>query len=509
MSSFSKIEIDGSEDIYTIRWSSTRLGSMNTGFSMTISGVNIEGKKTIKGKKDGIPFTLGDDKGVIVSIGESLSRNNYAEATVVSDPFGQFLEKIIVIKTNNADGVSERLSGLIQSSNKIRFIDTSDFESALMDNYYSGDIKGFIEKVIGDIPVVIDYSNVEKSPIVKTMKKWQESVADSFENDPVVMNMSNTNSVTTVGDIINKYISPIGLEFYYIGNGKYELTTPKMTHSENDDIIEISEDNVIEFNSSIDPHSAPDIVIPELPGVDFLGSYIGGGDIHDNALERSIQDSAGNSGYVKIKTYRVPSMFYNVYENAMLELKSIRSEQEENESDNGEGVPTESNKRYEYVVRTFYQEMAQKSSLMQVQTGSAVLDFTPEITHGYQWFRFKGKKYFMGSVEHSLTRNNSNTTLQIIGAEGDFKALNPIGQVNTPENDKTKEIKTDSIEKLTKTQSEIKKSLTKKKIGKKQKECKESEVIKDKDGNVVWGGNKEWLETNTCSEQIILGLNIE
>lgn len=510
MSSFGYVKVKGKGTITEVDWTTSRIGTMVTGYSMTVSGINIgDGVKVLDVDVDSEGFKLGDSKGIITSVGKSLSRNSNTEISVCSDPFGIFLGKIVVIRNSKIDG-KKSVGTLVGNKDGIQEIEHSDFIKSVRNDYCCGNIEKFMETVFGSIPVTIDYSKIQESPIVKSLSNKnagsnQSTAFDSaIKSDAFILNSHPESRITTVGDLISQYISAIGLEFYYIGESKYELCPPKILDSNSSDILEIPEDKVLVFDAAIDPHSAPDIIIPSMEGSDIIGSYYGGKTVKGLSLEEGLTKKGGNSGYVKIRTYNVPSLAESAYNISLKKIGDRREDAGKNDTTHS----FESDALYENVVRSFFEDKAKKTSLFSVQTGTATLDIYPAIGYGYRWIKFKEKKYFIGSVDHKITRNKSVTVIQILGAEDNsastgtekngtsIKSSTPSqnssnkkkatknkksGTSSTPEHDDSKNTSKDSKKALSGSYKKIEKKLLKKqnpyihKVTKKEKSPLDSE----------------------------------
>ena len=421
MSTFGAIEADG---LYSVSFSTNRLGSFATGFSLNLVGQTgtLEGVKTVT-VSDGLGKTgvLGSEKGILLSSGKSLSRTYHGDMSMIVDPAYDLFGKLIVIQERDSDFIKEAKSKNIGA---IRAISHSDARELFFLKLAMGDVAGFLQGMLGEEDgsssnVVIDYSKANDSLLLQAITSNYETVGFRSSIN-MIDNFFRHRSIFSIGDLFAAFIAPLGLELYWEYDNKYSLEPTRLAEGpKEDDIIKIDDDTIIEYNSSSDTYNAPDLVIPSFLRDDIIGAF-GLSHISKNALEMGLTNvnRPSNNTRIKISTYDVPNF---IYDPVTIAMNSIDIE---NAKYTG-SASTHTNKQAAEAIATFYMNYKKKSDLYRLKTGSCLLELSPHLTRGYSWYEIRGEKVFVSDIRHNITRSSATTSLTIAGKE--FPMEEPAG----------------------------------------------------------------------------------
>lgn len=431
----------GSPDqiIYGVSFQSTRIGNTVTGFSLRVDGRGDLPKalSASNGSNKGI---LGDVNGITSSIGQTKSRTSIADSIMVSDPFGAFLQKTIIMSRATLGKGINRGIPLGSTSRKENFLYTvtSDKYTDAMFMYMSGDIKGFFSIMTGfesDSGFKLIFPDETMSPIVKALSEPSGSGVAKRQMNTYKDSMAPRGEVMSVGSIIETFLKPLGLEIFYEGNSTYACRQPKILQAPDVTKWEVFDDDIISISSVTNPNSAPDIVIPSYVAEEFIGKNNDTA-IAQEGLEnllRSQSGHGGSGGYIKVKTFRAESLFAQL--NDLVKIDILLDG--ENKEDGVSPVKT-TNSSFEHTLRMFTTNLAMASSYQSIMTGSITMDFNPSISHGYEWITYKDEKFFIGDVRHEVSRGRAITVLSIAAKEADFKVINSVAAGESVKNQSEK-----------------------------------------------------------------------
>ena len=393
------------EGLFTVSYGSTRLGNIATGFNMTLTGPpgSVSGKTTVSISNGKDTEIWGSKNGIVLSVGDSMSRTSEGQSTVVTDPIFDFFQKIVYFQ-NASTTYAEK----IKSSGALIILDSNAVETALYETLGAGKIKEFIDMVISPPShIKINYSKTANSPLVKALQGG--STVSGILQDDSVFAASKTfinGQYMSVGDIFNQFICPLGLELYWEKDGDYSLEPPRLTVDNPVSIKSIGLDEIVSLRINTDPYNAPDVIIPNMVHQESLG-VMSGDDFILRSLSAGVLKDIGGKN-VKVSTYDIPSFLVSTVKEATrvheLSFNSYEG-----------GSPYQSSDEAASKIAAFFGAHARKSSLYAQKTGECVMSLSPAIVRAYNWYKIAGTLCFVSEIRHEISRGSAVTILTVAG----------------------------------------------------------------------------------------------
>lgn len=394
------------EGLFSVSYTSTRMGNIATGFNMSISGPSgsIDGKKTVKVSNGEQSGTWGTDSGVVLSKGNRVSRNYEGDSSVVVDPIYDLFQKLVFFKQMDEGSFSDKVKG----SGNFVSLTVHEVEVALREKLGAGDIKGFLEMAIqppGHIN--ISYDKIGDSPVIQALK-GNTSYGKITENTiNASMRMFSAGTMMSVGDIFTRFIAPLGLELYWESSGHYSLEPPRLSMNNPSPVMSISRKDIIDLRITTDPYNAPDIVIPSM----VLGGSIGIM-AHEQfviaSLEGGVLGKMGGKN-LRVSTYDIPDFLSDPVMDA---VKGIEKNCIDNYSG---GVVKQASEDTAIRIARFYGAHSRKSSLYSMKSGECTMVLRPDIVKAYNWYTIDGQLCFVSDIRHQISRGSAMTILTIAG----------------------------------------------------------------------------------------------
>jgi hypothetical protein len=135
------------EGLFTVNYSSSRLGNVATGFSLSMVGKEgtLGDRMTVEVSNGlGGSAIFGSKYGVTLTTGKSLSRSYRGDMKVVVDPGYDMFGKLIIIHEKEGDFVKATKDRDLGS---IRVLSNATAKRLLFGNLMSGDMAGFIDGI--------------------------------------------------------------------------------------------------------------------------------------------------------------------------------------------------------------------------------------------------------------------------------------------------------------------------------------------------------------------------
>jgi hypothetical protein len=436
------------EGLFTVNYSSSRLGNVATGFSLSMVGKEgtLGDRMTVEVSNGlGGSAIFGSKYGVTLTTGKSLSRSYRGDMKVVVDPGYDMFGKLIIIHEKEGDFVKATKDRDLGS---IRVLSNATAKRLLFGNLMSGDMAGFIDGIIGKLEnIVLDTSKANESPIIKALT--ESNLIRKINNSNAIDEFLSFRKVFSIGDFFSSLVAPFGLEVYWVSDNIYSVEPARLAAGPGDNVIHVPEDIIEELNISSDIYNAPDIIVPSFARNEMLGAL--GLDVAaKTALLTGFTNTVGSSGNrLKISTYDIPSFLMDPVETAM-------SSVDFKNAGYGGNASRHTTDKALRTVASFFSSYAKKSTLYRLKTGSCTLEFSPQFTQGFSWYEIAGEKVFVSDIHHTITRGSASTTLNIAGKFFDFESTD----IKTPTLDFSQEEKTiaDAKKKCDKHIREIKKT---------------------------------------------------
>lgn len=396
------------EGLFSISYTSTKLGNLATGFSMILSGPkgSLSNKKIVKVSTGDDTGQWGSDSGVILSEGRRISRSYEGDSVVVVDPMYQLFQKLVFFHTEG------NLSFLKAAKGAGSFISLTSPEAneAIYKHLATGDIEKFIEVTTeASKSVNIDYSKVGESPIINALSG---NTAFNIRGNTInaASKALSDGMIMSVGDIFSKFVSPLGLELYWNGKDGYSLEPPRLSANDTSPVATITRDDIVELRMNTDPYNVPDVVIPTSVYRKSLGQ--GNYDLFiSKSLEAGVLAGLGSKN-LKVSTFDMPNFLISPVAAAVRSTESISYDSYES----GMPVIGGTQETADDIAR-FYGSHARKSGLYAQKTGECIMMLKPSITHAYSWYIIDGMKCFVSDIRHELTRSSAVTILTIAGVD--------------------------------------------------------------------------------------------
>jgi len=345
-----------------------------------------------------------------------------------------------------------------------------------------GNLQAFIEGLIRPPSnITIDYSKVQNSPVVKALsgkseyiakKTWAyaESVFEGFE-------------MITVGDVFNRFISPLGLELYWVKEGLWSLEPPRLSvDNPTPDGGVISKTEIVDMQLNSDPYNAPDVVIPSMVRQSSLGAMATMSDFAGRTLAAGIIGKSLGGKNLKVSTYDIPSFLFPEVRTSVLAVKDFGIDKYEG------GIAKQTDVDVAASVASFFGAHARKSALYSQVTGYCVLVFSPHITKSYTWYIIDGQLCFVSDIVHNISRSSASTVLTIAGVyTDDYSTGGLVGNSPSKMPEYEKDFNNDVISQTEEKTRKIKEDV---KEGSKPKK-KESEKETEDDMEFIFG---DWEE---------------
>jgi len=394
------------ENLFSVSYTSTRLADLATGFRMTMNGPpgSVSGKTKLKVSNGSVSAQWGSDDGVVLNSGVSVSRTTEGESAVVVDPIYDFFQKMVYF-ANETTSYAEAVKGV----GRLKILTPIQVEESIHFTLGEGKIEDFINATVSPPPgIKIIYDKIEKSPIVRALldKNSDGAVGDNIST--AVLRSFYNGKMLSVGDIFIKFISPLGLELYWVKDGTYSLEPPRLTVDNPKSELSITRDKIINLQMNMDPHNAPDIVIPSMIMPEIMGA-MSTNEFVKKALTAGVLANVGGKN-IKIATYEIPFFLINPVKEA-LESGKISLDTYEG------GVSPQARENVSADIASFFGAHSRKSSLYGQKTGQCTMVFSPEITQSHSWYKIDGTMCFVSDIRHELTRTSGMTILTIAGVK--------------------------------------------------------------------------------------------
>jgi len=400
------------DGMFSVSYTGTRIGNLATGFHMVINGPkgSLGNRKEVNISIDGVSAKLGSSKAVVKEIGKSYNRTFEGDSSVVVDPIFSLFERLVIIQTQARAFQSTSLGS--GTHGKVVVITAQDMMTLYKDKLAKGDIEGFIQGLIGDDSgIVINYDSVGESPIIKALKLNSSTAIFRKSSMNAARSLFQKTNILSVGDIFQQFISPLGLELYWMRDNVYNLEPPRIL-SDPKPVATIKKTEIIELNSVADPYNVPDIVIPRMHFQNALGTSASNTIVIQSLIAGVINSQApGRSGVggqnLKVSTYDVPPFLYDAH--AMGQRQSLNAKNKEL------GTTLETNPEFEASLAGFYSSHARKSELYKLNTGRCVTILNPKLNQPYAWYNIDGEDCFVSNIRHEISRTRAVTILEIAG----------------------------------------------------------------------------------------------
>ena len=396
------------EGLFSVSYTSTKLGNLATGFSMTMSGPpgSLTGKKTVKVSNGESTGKWGSESGVVLSEGRRVSRLYEGDSVVVVDPMYELFQKLVYFHTGSTMSFAEAVSGAGS------FVSLSPIETveAIYNKLATGKIQAFLEQVIEPDGLITDYSKVMDSPIVSALSGTTGYGEIKGNTINVAEKILAAGEIMSVGDIFSKFISPLGLELYWDGQDGYSLEPPRLSAHDTTPVDTITKKEIIELRMNIDPYNVPDVVIPSIAFRETLGAG-NFGLFTQKSLSAGILKNLGSKN-LKVSTFEMPDFLINPIKAAVRGAASISYDSYESGMPNLGGTQETADD-----IARFFGSHARKSALYAQKTGECIMMLNPKMTKAYSWYTIDGMKCFVSDIRHEVNRSSAMTILTIAGVE--------------------------------------------------------------------------------------------
>ncbi len=374
---------------YSESFSTTRLGTIATGYRLSISG-------------DGSPSNLPTGA-IQIGEGTSIRRDFEARTTTWVDPLYQKLSRVTIVQTDKNKHMEEFRGG------GANFLNIDDFVDIANKGLMGGDLTLFLGKFM-------DLSNItiKESRVSKARKAFPSTKKSSMNQ---VRGMGTMGNIISTMDILSTYLPVFGVELYWNGGDNYSIEEPRILHPEVSGGT-IKKEDILDKTVGADIYNAPDIIIPRIPPSSNLKKSM----IDKLTLEAvlgAVENNAGSDTF-KISTFDIPNMLSNAWDIGH-DVFHDQSETTTGISPSGEGGQARES------IISFYRELAYNSAMYGLASGTITCTHQPDIMIPAMWYDVGGDKVFISDIRHEVSRFRAVTILTVAGVSNGTLGPPPTG----------------------------------------------------------------------------------
>ncbi len=393
-------------ETYSVSFSTTRLGSIATGFRLTMAG---EGKLS-----SGIS---GVDGGVLIAKGETLRRDYKASTETYGDPMYKQMNGTVIVADLKKLGIDNTSLGAVVLS-------PASAQTLIVNTIGQGDPIGFLLAFMPGVNIKVG----KPSRIMNALKGNKSPGRAAQKTMSQAKQDFGIGMILCVQDIIQTYLPILGVELYWNGGDEYIIEEPRILDPSNPKGT-VSREDIIEKTIGADVFNVPDAIIPRFPSPNVMNK-----ESWDRAMVRGLMNITSNirgSENLKVTIFDVPPVHLETIGagmNAFLHSKASTT-----------GLLPTRDTGPSNDVSTFFTEFAFSSAMYGIASGTVVCTFQPQISIPAAWYTIDGEKLFISDIRHEISRFRAVTILTVAATE-DTVARIPVdgggGGGGDDENDK-------------------------------------------------------------------------